>query len=416
MFDVDKVRSQFPSVRCQQAIFFDNPGGTQIVQPSLDRINSYLLGCNANHGGAFKTSIESDQILAEAHAGLAVFLNARSPDEIVFGPNMTTLTFMLSRSLAKTLNPGDEIIVTRLDHDANIAPWLTIAEDRGLTVRWVDIQPEDVTLDMEDLDRQLSARTRIVACGYASNAVGTINDVRAIAAKAHAVGALCFVDAVQAAPHLLMDVQDLDCDFLVCSAYKFFGPHLGVLYGRLDLLDRLFAYKVRPASDEPPGKFETGTQNHEGIAGTLGAVEYLEGLGRQLGARGASAGAGRRECVTAALESIRSYEIGLQRRLIRGLMSIPGVTIWGIANEESLAKRVPTVSFTLDGWHPRSLAARLAESGIYTWDGNYYALAVMERLGLQETGGMLRVGLVHYNTEPEIEKFLGLLDRIAGGS
>ncbi|RPJ61673.1 MAG: cysteine desulfurase-like protein [Acidobacteria bacterium] len=409
MFDVEIVRSCFPSVRAQEAVFFDNPGGTQIVQGSLDRMNSYLLTCNANHGGAFKTSIESDQLLDEAHAALADFLNARSPDEIIFGPNMTTLTFMLSRSLARTFKPGDEIIVTHLDHDANIAPWLAIAEDWGLTVRWVDIKPSDVTLDLQDLERQITPRTKLVACCYASNAVGTINDVRSIVAWAHSVGALCFVDAVQAAPHLLMDVQDLDCDFLVCSAYKFFGPHLGVLYGKLDLLDRLPAYKVRPAGNRPPGKFETGTQNHEGIAGTLGAVEYLAWLGND------GAATGRRACLSRGMEAIRGYETGLQATLIRGLESVPGLRIWGITDRSSQAWRVPTVSFTVKDWHPRSLAARLAESGIYTWDGNYYALSVMERLGLQEGGGMLRVGLVHYNTGAEIERLLTVLEGLVGG-
>ena len=411
MFDVNTVRACFPSVRAQDAIFFDNPGGTQIVQASLDRMNAYLLNCNANHGGVFKTSVESDQVLADAHVALADFLNARSPDEIIFGPNMTTLTFMLSRSLSRMLEPGDEIVVTHLDHDANIAPWLAIAADRGLTVRWVDIKPEDVTLDLDDLDRQINRRTKIVACCYASNAVGTINDVRSIVARAHSVGALCFVDAVQSAPHLLMDVQDLDCDFLACSAYKFFGPHLGVLYGKLEHLESLPAYKVRPASNQPPGKFETGTQNHEGIAGVLGAIEYLASLGG-----GAEAGSrGRRGQLSKGMEAVRSYELGLQRRLIERLESVPGLKIWGITDRSSLEKRVPTVSFTLKGRHPRSLAACLAESGIYTWDGNYYALAVMDRLGLQESGGMLRVGLVHYNTEAEIEKLRTVLEGIAGG-
>jgi len=410
MLDVDAARACFPAFLSQDAVFFDNPGGTQIVQTSLDRMTAYLLRCNANHGGAFKTSVESDRVLSDAHAALADFVNARSPDEIIFGPNMTTLTFMLSRSLARAFKPGDEIVVTHLDHDANIAPWLAIAEDRGLTVRWVDINREDVTLDLEDLESQINHRTKLVACCYASNAVGTINDVRSIVTRAHSVGALCFVDAVQAAPHLLMDVQDLDCDFLVCSAYKFFGPHEGVLYGKLDLLERLPAYKVRPASDQPPGKFETGTQNHEGIAGTMGAVEYLASLGR-----GNTTTSERRAMLARGMEAIRSYEMGLQERLIEGLQALPGVKIWGITDQSSLARRVPTVSFTLKDWYPRALASRLAGSGIYTWDGNYYALAVMERLGLQKDGGMLRVGLVHYNTVAEIERLMSALEGIVGG-
>src|SRR3990170_3147365 len=279
--DLALIRSQFPSLS-SGAIFFDNPGGTQVARQVMDRVNDYLLHHNANHGGAFKTSVESDAILHEAHAAMADFLGAASPDEIVFGPNMTTLTFSISRSIGRTLKPGDEIVVTRLDHDANIAPWLAL-EERGITVRWADIRPGDCTLDMGLLEAAINERTKIVAVGYASNAVGTINDVKSIVQMAHAAGALVFIDAVQYAPHGPIDVVDLDCDLLACSAYKFFGPHVGTLYGKYDLLDRLPAYKVRPAGDQPPDKFETGTQNHEGIAGTLGAMRYFEWLGETVG-------------------------------------------------------------------------------------------------------------------------------------
>lgn len=395
----DFVRAQFPAL-ASGAIFLDNPGGTQVSRHVLNRMNQYLNHHNANHGGAFKTSVQSDAILHEAHTALADFLGAASPDEIVFGPNMTTLTFLISRALARWLGPGDEIVVTRLDHDANIMPWVLAAEDRGARVKWVDIRPEDCTLDMSDFESQISDKTKIVACGYASNAVGTVNDVKSIVSMAHAAGALCFVDAVQYAPHGPIDVRALDCDFLACSAYKFFGPHEGILYGKYDLLERLPAYKVRPAENTPPHKFETGTQNHEGIAGTLGAIEYFEWLGE----RGKEEA--RRPALLRAMTLLADYERELGARLIAGLQTIPGLKIWGITNPAQMERRVPTVSFTLEGWRPRRLAEHLAQNNIYVWDGNYYALAVMERLGLQAHGGMVRVGLAHYNTAEEVDQLV----------
>lgn len=406
-FDIERVRAQFPAL-ASGATFFDNPGGTQVAGRVIERMTEYLVQCNANHGGAFYTSIQSDAVLDAAHAAMADFLGAASADEIVFGPNMTSLTFTISRALGRRLAPGDEIVVTRLDHDANITPWLLLAEDRGAVVKWVDIRPEDCTLDMADFEAQISDRTKIVACGYASNAVGTINDVGSIAQMAHAAGALCYVDAVQYAPHGPIDVQALDCDLLVCSPYKFFGPHQGVLYGKYALLDSLRAYKVRPADDRPPHKFETGTQNHEGQAGTLGAIEYFEWLGGQVGAAGS-----RREKLVAAMTALADYERGLGAHLIEGLRTVPGLRIYGITDSRRLAQRVPTVSFTLAGWHPRALAERLAADRIYAWDGNYYALAVMERLGLQAQGGMLRVGLAHYNTEAEVDRLVDVLGGLA---
>ena len=401
--DVEQIRAQFPAL-ASGAIFFDNPGGTQVARRVVERMSEYLVRCNANHGGAFYTSIESDAVLDAAHAAMADFLGAASPHEIVFGANMTSLTFTLSRALGRRLAPGDEIVVTRLDHDANIAPWLLLAEDRGALVRWVDIRAEDCTLDMADFEAQISDRTKIVACGYASNAVGTINDIQAVTQMAHAAGALCFVDAVQYAPHGPIDVQALDCDLLVCSPYKFFGPHAGVLYGKYALLDSLTAYKVRPADDVPPHKFETGTQNHEGQAGTLGCIEYFEWLGGQLGSQGT-----RREKLVRALTALADYERELGAHLIAGLQTIPGLKIRGITRADQLTRRVPTVSFTLAGWRPRQLAERLAAERIYAWDGNYYALAIMERLGLQDSGGMLRVGLAHYNTRAEVDRLVSVL-------
>lgn len=403
----DLVRPQFPAL-ASGAIFFDNPGGTQVAQPVIDRMNHYLIHTNANHGGAFKTAVESDAVLEAAHAAMADLLGAASPDEIVFGPNMTSLTFNLSRALGRWLAPGDEIVVTRLDHDANIAPWLWMAEDRGAVVKWVDIRAEDCTLDMSDFESQISDKTKIVACGYASNAVGTINDIKMVVGLAHAVGALCFVDAVQYAPHGPIDVQALNCDFLACSAYKFFGPHVGILYGKYELLDRLPAYKVRPAEDKPPDKFQTGTQNHEGLAGVLGAVEYFEWLGKKT----ALQTGGRRAVLVQALTALAEYERGLGAYLIEGLQTIKGLKVWGITQADHSERRVPTVSFTLAGWHPRAVAERLAQANIYVWDGNYYALAIMERLGLQAGGGMVRVGLAHYNTRAEVERLVEVLQAL----
>ncbi len=407
--DIHAIRSHFPSLSQAEGdrapVFFDNPGGTQVAREVIDAVDDYYLHHNANHGGAFATSVRSDAILREAHAAMADFLGAASPDEIVFGPNMTTLAFSISRSIGRTLKTGDEIVVTRLDHDANIAPWLAL-EEFGVVVKWVDINSGDCTLDMGSLEAAIGERTKVVAVGYASNAVGTINDVKTITQMAHAVGALTFIDAVQYAPHGPIDVTDLDCDFLVCSAYKFFGPHVGVLYGKYDLLDRLPAYKVRPAGNQPPDKFETGTQNHEGIAGTLGALKYFEWLSEQTADSRLQT---RRERLYAAMTAIKEYEKSLSRALIEGLSSIDGVKVWGITDLNRLDRRVPTVSFTMRGKLPRATAEYLAENGIYVWDGNYYALAIMERLDLQKSGGMLRVGAVHYNTLDEVACLIDVL-------
>ena len=415
MLNVADVRAHFPAL-AGDAIYFDNPGGTQVAREVLQRMQDYLIQSNANHGGMFRTSRASDAIVAEARQALADFLNAASPHEIVFGPNMTTLTFHISRSLARTLQPGDELVVTRLDHDANISPWLMVAQDRGCTVRWVNFREQDCTLDMQSLEEQINERTKIVAVGYASNAVGTINDVRRAVELAHRVGALAYIDAVQYAPHRPIDVQALDCDFLVCSAYKYFGPHLGVLYGKYHLLDSLTAYKVRPASNEPGEKFETGTQSFEAIAGTLGAMEYLQWLGQTFGASFVSqlSGrySGRRLALKQAMATIQEYELELNHSLLETLSSIPGLRIWGITDPHRLEQRVPTFSFTLDGWRPEAVADALGNDNIYVWNGNYYALAVTERLGLEEQGGMVRVGLVHYNTQSEIERLQEAMQRL----
>jgi cysteine desulfurase family protein (TIGR01976 family) len=408
MFDVTTVRKQFPSLSQTQdgkpVVYFDNPGGTQVPQRVIDAMVRYLQRDNSNHGGAFPTSRRSDAMLEEAHQAMADMLGAASHDEVAFGPNMTTLTMGLSRALAHWVKPGDEVIVTRLDHDANISPWMLLARDAGATVRWVDFRPEDCSLDLDDMERQLSKKTKIVACGLASNAVGTINDVEMISRMAHAYGALVFVDAVQYAPHGPINVQGLDCDFLICSAYKFFGPHEGVLYGKYDLLDRLPAYKVRPADNRPPHKFETGTQNHEGIAGTLAAVEYLASLSGDKGTR--------RERLLASMAMIQDYERGLVAHLIKGLQQIKGLRLYGITEPGRFDQRVPTVAFRIEGFAPRRIAHALGERGIFVWDGNYYALAVTERLDVEDKGGMVRVGLVHYNTTDEVDRLIEELRRL----
>jgi cysteine desulfurase family protein (TIGR01976 family) len=415
--DIPIIRSQFPSLD-RPAIFFDNPGGTQIARHSAERIQRYLLECNANHEGAFATSQQSDAILQEAHAAMADLLNAARPEEIVFGNNMTTLTLHLSRSLARLLNPGDEIIVTRLDHDANISPWLLAVEDRGCKVTWIDFDVEDCTLKLDEFEKAFERKPKLAAFGYASNAVGTINPVRKVTEMAHAAGALVYVDAVQYAPHGPIDVQELGVDFLVCSSYKFFGPHAGILYGHYELLDELKAYKVRPATDSLPGKWETGTQNHEGIAGVLGAVEYLEEVGKTFGGElveglAESGLSGRRLELRKGMTAIRGREFELSRALIETLSGIPGLRIYGITDLRQLEQRVPTVSFRLEGMHPRQVAEALARENIYVWDGNYYALAVTDRLGVEASGGMVRVGAVHYNTLEEIARLGEALKKMA---
>jgi cysteine desulfurase family protein (TIGR01976 family) len=416
-FDVSLVRQQFPSLD-RPAIFLDNPAGTQISRPSLDRINKYLLENNANRDGMFETSRKSDAILNEAHAAMADFLNASRPEEIVFGNNMTTLTLHISRSLARNLQAGDNILVTRLDHDANIAPWMLVAEDKGCNLLWVDIDVEQGTLDLEDFARALEKKPKIAAFGYASNLLGTVNPVKKLTKMAHDSGALVYIDAVQYAPHGPIDVRDLECDFLVCSSYKFFGPHAGALYGKHDLLNELKAYKVRPASNALPDKFETGTQNHEGIAGVLGALEYLQWLGTQFGADHASgwkeAGfSGRRLELKMGMSAMREYEAELSRALIGIVESVPGTHIHGITELDRLDERVPTVSFTLEGKHPEHVADEIGKHDIYVWDGHNYALAIVERLGLLEAGGMIRVGPVHYNTMDELNKFGEVLKKVA---
>jgi len=415
--DPNLVRQQFPSLN-RPAVFLDNPAGTQISKQSLDRINKYLLENNANHEGRFETSHKSDEILHEAHAAMADFLNASRPEEIIFGNNMTTLTLHMSRSLARNLQAGDNILVTRMDHDANISPWMLVAEDKGCNLIWVDLDVENGTLDLNDFARALERKPKIAAFGYASNLLGTVNPVKKMIKMAHDAGALVYIDAVQYAPHGPIDVQDLDCDFLVCSSYKFFGPHAGALYGKYDLLSELKAYKVRPASNDLPYKFETGTQNHEGIAGVLGALEYFEWLSSRFGGEYESAWkkagfSGRRLEYKKAMSAMHTYESELSKALIGVVDSVPGTHIYGVTDLDHLDERVPTVSFTVEGKDPEQMADAIGKQGFYVWNGHNYALAIVERLGLLEAGGMIRVGPVHYNTVDEIERFGEVLKKVA---
>jgi len=406
---VEHCRRQFPALSRRvgehTAVFFDGPGGTQAPQRVIEAVSHYLAHTNANHGGLFATSRDSDRLLTEAHQGLADFLGADEAATVAFGQNMTSLTFALSRALSRTWKSSDEIIVTRLDHDANVSPWVLAARDAGASVRYVSLRGEDATLDTDELFHLLNERTRLVAVGAASNATGTINPVRDIADGAHQVGALVFVDAVHYAPHQLIDVQALGCDFLACSAYKFFGPHVGILWGRRRLLEELEAYKVRPAPLTPPDKWMTGTQSHEAIAGALAAVEYLADIGRTVAGNDSLP---RRAALREAYREIGLYERALVARLLAGLDQMPEIKVWGISAPERIEERVATVSFTHDRFSPAEMAEQFGHAGFFVWHGNYYALQLTETLGL-EPGGMLRVGLVHYNTLTEVERFLEAL-------
>jgi cysteine desulfurase family protein (TIGR01976 family) len=408
--DVSWVRKQFPAldqkVNGHRTTFLDGPGGTQVPQRVIDAISDYLKSSNANTRGAYATSQRTDAVLEGARSALADLLGCDS-DEVVFGPNMTTLTFAISRSIGRALVPGDEIVLTQLDHDANVSPWRAL-EEKGVVIRLVDINEADCTLDMEDLARKITSRTKLIAVGYASNAVGTINDVREVVRLAHKVGAMAYIDAVHYAPHGPIDVRKLDCDFLVCSTYKFFGPHMGVLYGKREHLRKLTPYKLRANSDEVPYRWEWGTLNHECIAGITACVDYLADLGRQLDPAVSS----RRTALTAGYDGILQYERGLTEIMIRGLTSIPGLKLYGISDPDRFEHRCPTFAVRVDGHTPLELSAKLGELGFFTWDGNYYAVNLTERLNVEKDGGFLRIGLAHYNTDEEVSRLLTALRNI----
>jgi cysteine desulfurase family protein (TIGR01976 family) len=429
--DITYVRAQFPSlaqtVNGNPAVFLDGPGGTRVPQRVIDAISNYLGRDTANTDGAYATSRRTNAVIAAARAAMADFLNCGA-DEILFGPNMTTLTYAMSRAIGRDLGPGDELLVTRLDHDANVSPWLAL-EEKGVTIRWAEIHPGDCTLDVEDLAAKLNSKTKLVAIGYASNAVGTINPVKEIVRLAHAAGALAYVDAVHYGPHGLIDVAAIDCDFLVCSTYKFFGPHMGVLFGKREHLQRLRPYKVRPLTDAIPNRWEWGTLNHECIAGITACVDYIADLGRhthgkcgdgRLGRQSSEARPSeispRRAAIIAAFESIHRHEHALMNRLIAGLSEIPQLKIYGITDPSCFTWRCPTLALRVvnqtANQTPLALATKLGDRGFFTWDGNYYALNLTERLDVEKSGGFLRIGLVHYNTTEEVDCLLQALREI----
>ncbi|WP_254513681.1 cysteine desulfurase-like protein [Anatilimnocola floriformis] len=409
---LEHCRRQFPAlsrrIADQPAVYLDGPAGTQVPQRVIDAIGNYLAHTNANHGGLFPTGRESDRLLDEAHRAAADFLGTDDPDTVAFGQNMTSLTFAFSRALAKTWQPGDEVIVTRVDHDANVTPWVLAAKDAGATLKFIEFNRSDCTLDLEQFRAAITSKTKLVAVGCASNATGGVNPVRDIAGWAHQVGALVFLDAVHYAPHRLIDVQALGCDFLACSAYKFFGPHTGMLWGKRELMEKLTAYKVRPATDSLPGKWMTGTQSHESIAGVLACIDYLADIGRMVAGNDSL---DRRSALREAYAAIDEYEKILIDRLLHGLSQIDEIKVWGITDRARLSERVATVSLTHDRYTSAQLAERLGEQGIFAWHGNYYALQLSEALG-HEPNGMLRLGLVHYNTTAEVDRVLRSLEEV----
>ena len=415
---IEHCRSQFPALARghdgQEAIYLDGPAGTQVPQSVIDAISHYYSTCNANHGGLFATSRESDTLVAEAHRALADFVGGRDPDEIVFGANMTTITFAFSRALSQQWQAGDNIVVTQLDHDANVSTWALAARDRGVEVRYAQINPADCTLDVADLKSKIDQRTQLVAVGLASNSSGSINPVAEICQYARHYDALSFIDAVHYAPHRLIDVQEIGCDALACSTYKFFGPHIGVLWGKKPLLSELQPYKVEPAADNTPDKWMTGTQNFACLCGARAAVDYIANIGHNVADDGSLS---RRTALQIAYHAIEDYENTLCQQLLAGLENIAassGITIHGISVNGDIRNRVPTVSISHPTWTSAQLAQALGDYEIYTWHGNYYALQLTRALQL-EPEGMLRLGLVHYNTAQEVERLLLTLSSILKG-
>jgi cysteine desulfurase family protein (TIGR01976 family) len=408
---IESCRQQFPGLsrqhNSQTMVFFDGPAGTQVPRCVGDAMTNYLYHTNANHHGQFATSIESDELLTASHQAHAEFVGATDGGEVAFGQNMTSLTFSFSRALGKTWKPGDEIILSSLDHDANVNPWLLAAEEAGAKVHFISYNESDYTLDMDDLANKLNEKTKLVAVGCACNATGGINPVKRVAEMAHSVGAQVFLDAVHYGPHGLIDVVDWDCDFLACSDYKFFGPHLGMLWGRRELLESLEPYKVRPASNVLPSRWMTGTQSHESIAGGMACIDYIADIGRKTGA---GENASRRDALKSAFDAIVEYEESLSADLIDGLTSISGLEVFGITDKTRLAERFPTFSIRHKSMSPKDLAGKLGQQGICVWSGNYYALEFSTRMGF-EPDGMVRIGLVHYNTKEEIQRLIVAIEQ-----
>ncbi|MES0218186.1 cysteine desulfurase-like protein [Mesorhizobium sp. C280B] len=410
-FRIDAVRAKFPALslidKGRRRIYLDNPAGTQVPQAVADAVSRCLLTTNANLGGFFETTVAAQDIVDEAHLAMADFLGAASPQEIIIGANMTTLTYHMSRTLGRTMKPGDEIILTRMDHEGNVSPWLQLAEDLGLVVRWLPFDQQSWQIEEAALAALLSERTRLVALNYASNLTGSINRVKALTGIARRAGALVYVDAVQFAPHGLIDVQNLGCDFLICSAYKFFGPHMGILWGRLDVIDTLKPYKCRCSSNALPERFELGTPQIELMAGLSAAVDYFAELGAAAGAQGS-----RRLKIAKAFEVSIAYENPLAQQLIDGLSDIAGLTIHGITDPKRINERVPTVSFTVEGIVPETIVRQMNAENIFLWSGHNYAWEIVHQLGIPAEQGVVRIGIAHYNTSAEIDATLESVHRV----
>jgi cysteine desulfurase family protein (TIGR01976 family) len=400
-FPIDRVRAQFPALAMTDGgkarAYLDNPAGTQVPKRVADAVSKCLLETNANLGGHFATTLAAGAVVEAAHQAMADFLGARSAREIIIGPNMTTLTFHLSRSICRDFKPGDEIIVTRMDHEGNVSPWLTIAEDKGLKVKFLPFDKETWQIEAKDLQALLTDRTKLLCLNYASNLTGSINDVKALTEIAHKAGALVYVDAVQFTPHRLVDVQALGCDFLACSAYKFFGPHLGIVWGREEILEGLIAYKCRCSDNDLPQRFETGTPQIELLAGLTATVDYFDWLGGEIGSTGS-----RRQRIAAAYQASIDHEEPLANQLIAGLQEIDGITIAGITNPNRANHRVPTVSFRHKSVAPVAISTALAKANIFVWDGHNYAYELVRHLGIPEAEGVVRIGMAHYNTAAEV--------------
>ncbi|MES0097008.1 cysteine desulfurase-like protein [Mesorhizobium sp. M0019] len=410
-FRIDAVRAKFPALsltdKSRRRIYLDNPAGTQVPQAVADAVSRCLLTTNANLGGFFETTVAAQDIVDEAHLAMADFLGAASPQEIIIGANMTTLTYHMSRTLGRTMKPGDEIILTRMDHEGNVSPWLQLAEDLGLVVRWLPFDQQSWQIEEAALAALLSERTRLVALNYASNLTGSINRVKALTGIARRAGALVYIDAVQFAPHGLIDVQNLGCDFLICSAYKFFGPHMGILWGRLDVIDALKPYKCRCSSNALPERFELGTPQIELMAGLSAAVDYFAELGAAAGAQGS-----RRLKIAKAFEVSIAYENPLAQQLIDGLSDIAGLTIHGITDPKRINERVPTVSFTVEGIVPETIVRQMNAENIFLWSGHNYAWEIVHQLGIPAEQGVVRIGIAHYNTSAEIDDTLESVHRV----
>ena len=418
-FDFEAIRSQFPALALTdngtRRIYLDNPAGTQVPVCVAEAISDCLLTKSANLGAHFVSSKEAGVVVQSAREAMADFLNAPSADEIIFGQNMTTITLHLSRSIGRLFRPGDEIVLSQMDHDANVWPWVLLARDLELKIRWLPFNKDSFEFDLDVLDDVLTERTRLVCVGGASNLTGTINDVTEICAKAREVGAMTYIDGVQSAPHIPTNVQAIGCDFFVCSSYKFFGPHQGILWGRREVLEQLEPYSVRPAPAELPWCFESGTQNHEGIAGISATIEYFASIGETMAMEKAaewSHFSGRRQQVHAAMDMLFDYETSLTSHLIDGLINIDGVTVQGIIAHDALDRRVPTISFTHDKVSPATVAEALAKQNIFVWNGYNYALEAAKTLGIDETGGAVRIGPVHYNSRAEIDELLEALPAV----